>query len=117
MYTFYYVSKRFKKIQVKNMSTTVTTRIDESLLHEVDQLSLQKQMDRATFLRNIIKHGVQEEKRKNALEKYKRREYSLQKCASLLNISVLEMIDLLERESLFLDYTKDELREDLQGLL
>ena len=98
------------------MSTTVTTRIDESLLTEVDKLSAKQHMDRATFLRNIIQQGVAIEKEKNVLQQYKKREISLQKAASLLKRSVLEMIDLVNKEGISLDYGEEELREDLSGL-
>ena len=98
------------------MTATVTTRIEESLLHELDKLSNEKQMDRATFLRNLIKKGVNQEKQKFVLNDYKNRKISLQKAAELLDNSLIEMLDLIKRANITLDYTNEELKVDLKGL-
>ncbi len=57
-----------------------------------------------------------EEKRKKVLRLYGERKVSLQKAASLLGIALTDMLELLEKEGLYLDYTKEELKEDLKGL-
>lgn len=57
-----------------------------------------------------------EEKRKKVLRLYGERKISLQKAASLLDIALTEMLELLEKKGLYLDYTKEELKEDLKGL-
>ncbi|MBU0757063.1 MAG: UPF0175 family protein [Nanoarchaeota archaeon] len=98
------------------MTATVTTRIDESLLKEVDLLSTENQMDRATFLRNLIKKGVENEKRHSVLEEYREQKISLQKSAEKLNLSVLDMIDIICKENLTIDYSDRELKEDLKGI-
>lgn len=98
------------------MTATVTTRVPESTLKEIDRFSAEKYTDRATMLRALIEQGLSEERRKKVLLLYKNRIISLQKAASMLKIDLLEMIDLMQREGLYLDYTEEELREDLKGL-
>ena len=98
------------------MTATVTTRIEERLLAEIDQLSKEKQMDRASFLRNLIVEGLSIEKKNKVLTMYRERKISLAKAAEMLDIDIWQMIDLLKKESLYLDYSEEELREDLQGL-
>lgn len=101
---------------VNVMTATVSTRIEEKILLEIDQLSKEKQMDRASFLRNLIVEGLAIEKRNKVLGMYKERKISLAKAAEMLDADIWQMIDLIKNESLYLDYSEDELREDLQGL-
>ncbi|MBI2176203.1 UPF0175 family protein [Candidatus Woesearchaeota archaeon] len=98
------------------MTATVTTRVTEEVLRQIDEFSSDKNMDRATMLRNLIEHGLAEEKRRKVLSDYKERKISLQRAAELLGIHLVEMLELIEREGIYLDYTAEELREDLKGL-
>ncbi|MBI2541847.1 UPF0175 family protein [Candidatus Woesearchaeota archaeon] len=98
------------------MTATISTRIEESILAEIDELTKEKQMDRASLLRNLIVGGLAIERKKRVLNKYKERKVSLAKAAELLNIDLWQMIDLVKEESIYLDYSEDELKEDLKGL-
>lgn len=98
------------------MTATITTRVPESTLHEIDMFTAERHTDRATMLRSLIEEGLAKERRKKVLDDYKERKISMQKAASLLGIDLLGMIDLMQKEGLYLDYTEEELREDLKGL-
>lgn len=98
------------------MTATVTTRIGEKILAEIDQFSKEKQMDRASFLRNLIVEGLAIEKKNKVLSMYKERKISLAKAAEILNLDIWQMIDMIKEENLYLDYSEEELREDIQGL-
>ncbi|MBI2550436.1 hypothetical protein HYV83_04625 [Candidatus Woesearchaeota archaeon] len=86
------------------MTATVTTRVAEEVLRQIDEFSADKNMDRATMLRNLIEHGLEEERRRKVLLLYKNRRISMQKAASMLRIDLLEMIDLMQKEGLYLDF-------------
>lgn len=98
------------------MTATITTRIGEKILAEIDQFSKEKQMDRASFLRNLIVEGLAIEKKNKVLSMYKERKISLAKAAEILNLDIWQMIDIIKEENLYLDYSEEELREDIQGL-
>ena len=98
------------------MTATITTRVEEKLLEEIDQLSKENQMDRASFLRNLIVEGLSIEKEKKVLKLYKDRKISMAKAAEMLDIDLWHIIDIIKREKLYLDYSEEELREDLKGL-
>lgn len=55
-------------------------------------------------------------KTSEVLAQYKARKITLQKAAELLRIHLVEMMELIRKEGLYLDYTGEELREDLKGL-
>ena len=98
------------------MTATITTRVEEKVLEEIDQLSKENQMDRATFLRNLIVEGLSLEKEKKVLGMYKDRKISLAKAAEMLGLDLWQMIDLIREENIYLDYSEEELKEDLKGL-
>ena len=98
------------------MAETVTTRVDKGTLEEIDKYSKEKHMDRATMLRNLIVQGLEDEKMEKILEQYKNRKISMQRAAELLKVDLTEMLEIVKREDLHLDYTEEELREDLKGL-
>ena len=92
------------------MTATITTRVEEKLLQEIDQLSKENQMDRASFLRNLIVGGLEIEKEKKVLQMYKDRKISMAKAAEMLNIDLWQMIDIVKREKIYLDYSEEELK-------
>ena len=98
------------------MSVTVTTRIDEKKLKEIDQLSLGKHMDRATMLRNLIEEGLKKEKRENVVKLFREKKISSGKARSLLSIDVDEWLAMMKEENLYFDYDKEDLEEDLKGI-
>jgi len=98
------------------MTATITTRVEEKLLQEIDQLSKENQMDRATFLRNLIVEGLSMEKERKVLKMYKDRKISMANAAEMLDIDLWQMIDIIKREKIYLDYSEEELKEDLKGL-
>lgn len=98
------------------MTATISTRIEEKTLAEIDELSKEKQMDRASLLRNLIVEGLSIEKKKKVLGMYKDRKISLAKAAEILGIDLWSMIDMLKEENLYLDYSEEDLKEDLKGL-
>ncbi len=98
------------------MTATVTTRVPEDVLRQLDEFSSESNMDRATLLRNLIERGLAEEKQRKILLQYKGRKVSLQKAAVLLGIDLVEMIELVQKEELYLDYSSEELKDDLKGL-
>ena len=98
------------------MTATITTRVEEKVLAEIDQLSKENQMDRASFLRNLIVEGLAMEKEKKVLKMYKNKKISLAKAAEMLGIDLWQAIDIIKREKMYLDYSEEELKEDLKGM-
>lgn len=52
---------------------------------------------------------------KKTLTLYKNRKIILQRAAELLKIGLPEMLELVKKEGLHLDYSNEELKEDLKG--
>ncbi len=98
------------------MATTITTRMDEKIVKEIDQLSKEQQMDRATMLRNLIVEGLKKERLKRVVELYRQEKISMGKARTLLNIDFDEWLTLMKKENLYLHYDDEMLQEDLKGM-
>jgi len=95
----------------------VTVSIDESIRKELDVLSKEYHVDLSTLLKKLILRGLEFEKRKSVIKLYGDRKISLQKAAELLELSIWEMVELLKRENIHIDYGFEELEEDLEPLI
>lgn len=98
------------------MAIAVSTRVDEKTAREIDHLASEKHMDRATMMRNLLEKALEEERQQLVLEQYKKREVTLARAAEMLDIDLWSMLELLKQNHIHLDYTEEELREDLKGL-
>ena len=95
---------------------TVTTRVSAPMLQEIDTFSKRSHIDRSTLLRNLLAKGLELKQQEYALELYQQRKISLQKMASLLEMTYLDALELLKQNEIHLDYGVEELQEDLRGL-
>ncbi|HIH96975.1 MAG TPA: hypothetical protein HA348_05820 [Thermoplasmata archaeon] len=95
----------------------VTVSIDEDIRKTLDILSKEYHVDIPTLLRDLILRGLELEKRERVIKLYVDRRISLQKAAELLEISIWEILELLKRENLHIDYGFEELEEDLEPLI
>ena len=102
--------------KVIRMAVTVTTRIDEDKLKEIDRLSANKYMDRATMLRNLIEEGLKKEKKENVIRLYREKKISSGKARELLDIDLDEWLRIMKENNLYLDYEQEDLEEDLKGI-
>ncbi len=91
---------------------TVTTRVEEEYLYEIDNISKTKHIDRATLVRNYIVQALLEDRKERVLEEYKKRKISLELAAKKLGMSIWDIIDIVKERGLYIDYTKEELEED-----
>lgn len=110
LYTKYMYTKRYK---VRHMTATLTTRASDKLARDVEELAEKEQLDKSAMIRRLLADAVEMKKREEAIELYKAGKTSLRGAAKIAKISLWEMIDLVSKEGLYLDYGKEELAEDL----
>ena len=98
------------------MATTVSTRIEFGIAREIDKLSKEKHMDRATMLRNLIVEGLKGEQQRRIVELYRQDKVSAGKAREMLSIDFDEWLTLMQREQLHGHYDDEMLKSDLKGL-
>ena len=91
----------------------MSTRIDEEIVRQIDQFSKDQGLDRAAFLKKLIIKGLQEYRLEFSVQLYRNKKITLSKAAESANISLHEFISLMPEKDLTLNYTAENLEEDL----
>ena len=98
------------------MATTISTRVEGAIAREIDLLSKEKHMDRATMLRNLLVEGLKHEKRRRVVELYRREKISMGKAREMLEVDLDEWLKIMHEEGLQLHYDAEMLEEDRRGI-
>jgi predicted HTH domain antitoxin len=65
------------------------------------------------LIAQALKQGLDALNEKSVLELYRARKISLQRAADMLSVDIWEMIEKVKKAEIHLDYTMEELAEDL----
>ena len=93
-----------------------TTRIESSILKEIDKIAEREKMDRATLLRQLIDAGLKMRRLEHALESYRKGEATLWKAADMAGLSLHEMVLCARREGIPIQYSEEDLERDVERL-
>jgi predicted HTH domain antitoxin len=95
---------------------TVTTRVDDELAKELDEVAKREGMDRSTVIRRFLTRALRDWRIDGSLKDYEEGRTTLWQAASRCGLSLWEMIDEVRKREVRVPYTLDELKEDLKGL-
>jgi len=85
------------------MAKPTTIRIPEDLLHEIDRFVQESNLDRSTYLREVLRKGFSLDKQDRILLKYVRKELSQMEVCKELNWDPWEFLSQLKTRNLFLN--------------
>jgi len=94
----------------------VSIRLDEDLHEQILEYSRERGKSKSRAMTELLKLGLEKWRMERALNLYREKRVSLWKAASLARVSLWEMIDKIKEHGIYLDYTEDELAEDLKAL-
>jgi predicted HTH domain antitoxin len=89
----------------------LTVRIDEETYEEIELTASRENVDKSTVARRLLKTGIQEVRKKRALEMYREGHWSLWKAASEAGMPLREMMDLLAENRIPLNITPEDVDE------
>ncbi len=98
------------------MTVTLTTRAPKELAKKIEEMARRYSVDKSTMLRRLLSDAVEIKTQQEAIKLYKEGKVSLWKAAKLARLSLWEMMDLIAKEGIYLDYGLKELKEDLEPL-
>lgn len=93
---------------------TITIRLPDALVRELDEVSRIEQLNRSTVLRRLLAKSIQEWRLERALELYAEQKFSFGQATSYSGISVWEFNELLLERRIPRNYGAAELRQDLE---
>ncbi|MBN2154220.1 MAG: hypothetical protein JW839_22385 [Candidatus Lokiarchaeota archaeon] len=80
------------------MSRTVSTRLDEDEIKKLNEISKEEHVDRSGLIRKFLLDQMKQHEMKKAAEYYRKGIMSLQEAATSAEVSLYDMIDLVEKE-------------------
>ena len=101
---------------IVNMTTTVSTRLPEIDARQIEIFSRELNLDKSTFIKQPILDSIKNYKVKRAFDLYKKGEISLWKAAQLAGKTLWEMIELMREYDAHLNYSVEDLEEDIKNI-
>ena len=98
------------------MPTAITTRVEDYLVHEIDEVAREEAMGRSCVIRKFLLLSLQEWKIDKSLEKYDKGRITLWKAARDCGISLWEMIEEVKKRGIRVPYRMEDFQEDLKAL-
>ena len=92
---------------------TVTTRIPEDDEAALSELEAELTADRSEVLRRLIRQGLTNWRKQQALEELREHNITLRRAAEIADVTYVEMLSLAADEGIDTGYTTDDLERDL----
>ncbi len=99
------------------MATTISVRLDKSLLKDLSKIEKNWQADRSEAIRRLLAKAVSSWKMQNALERLREHKISIGKAAEECGISLWEMLDIVKEKDIdWTAYSKEDLEREIKVL-
>lgn len=95
---------------------TVTTRIPEDDEEALATLEEELMADRSEVLRRLIRKGLAEWRKEDALDQLRNHEITIRQAAELADVSYVEMLSLAAEKGIEVGYTVEDLERDLERI-
>ena len=106
-----------KIIQGKKMKLgLISTRIDKDSLGYVDKVTRQSHLDRSTVMRQLLKKGIEEDKKERAVDLYSKGKLSIGGASKFAGVYIGEFFDLLRERGITLKLTVEDYKKGLENL-
>lgn len=96
------------------MAETISVRLEDKTVKELEKLRGQYKTARSEVLRLILEIGIKQLKIEKALQLLRERKISVGKAAELADISMYEILELMKEYDISYGYTLEDLGKDLK---
>jgi len=97
-------------------SEVISARLSKERLKLVEEIAKRERVDKSTVLDRALEEYAKEWKLRTAVESYREGSVTLSRAAEIAGISIWEMIDILGKRKVQLQYDVEDLEEDLKAL-
>jgi len=89
-------------------------KLDNDVYRKAEKLSKTHGVKVSSLISEALNQGLAAVSEKTVLELYRNRKITLQKAAEMLSTDIWDMIEKLKKTDIHIDYSTDELVEDLK---
>ena len=101
---------------MKKSSEVISARLSKKRIKLIEKIAREEKVDKSTILDRALERYTKEWTLQKAVELYKDGAITLSRAAEIAGISVWEMIAVLEKRKIILQYDIEDLEEDLKTL-
>ena len=95
---------------------TLTARVPDDIVRELDKVSQEEQLDKSTVIRRLLSDSLKEWRENHAVDMYKKGLVSAEQAADYAKVSLWRFFDLLKEKGVFISYDEEEFEEDLKAI-
>lgn len=98
------------------MSKTISARLEEGEIDELNEIADDEKVDRSTLIRKFLLQQIKEYKMKKVADFYRKGLMSLQEAATKAKVTLYEMMDYFQKEKVYPPaQSTDEIQQDLSN--
>ena len=79
------------------MTGLLNLRINKDIIHELEKLAEETNLDRAVLAKKILIEGIQREKLNLIIQKYIHKEISIERASEISGLSLYELIEIFSK--------------------
>jgi len=102
--------------KMKKSSEVISARLSKERTKVIEEIAKAERVDKSTIIDRALEHYAKEWKLQRAVELYREGSVTLSRAAEIAEISIWEMIDVLGKRKVPLQYDLEDLEEDLKLL-
>lgn len=95
---------------------TISARIDEELVGEIERIMRRRGIDRSAAIRELLRLGIREYRLREVLELVRERRVTVWKAAEMAGVTYREMLDKLRDHNVPFPVTVEELAREFEGV-
>jgi predicted HTH domain antitoxin len=93
---------------------TVTTRLPQKTLEEIESIAERERVDRSELIRRLLDAALQQRRIDEAVKAYGEGKVTLWKASEMAGLSLREMMDIVKEKKIPIPYTQDDLNRDIE---
>lgn len=101
---------------MKKSSEVISARLQKDRIRLIEQIAREEKVDKSTILDRALEHYVREWSLQKALEQYRDGAITLSRAAEIAGLSIWEIIAILEKRKIILQYDAEDFEEDMKTL-
>jgi len=98
------------------LSVVVSARLPREIVKLIEEIAREEKIDKSTVVERALEHYMREWRLNKAVESYRKGLVTLSRAAEIAGVSIWEMIDVLVQKKVTLQYSVEDLEEDLRAL-
>ncbi|MDI6902516.1 MAG: UPF0175 family protein [Methanocellales archaeon] len=95
------------------MPATVSVRLDDEMIKDIELLKEESQVDRSELVRRLLDRALKQAKIEKAIELLREHKISIGKASELAEMTLYEMIELCKTHDIHIGYSLEDMKKDL----